>query len=127
MFRKRLAMAQPQIVSAGSLLLFSAFRFLHIHGQCSEKLLTHKIGQSAPVSRQSIVQEANEECSNRVEEFALEAGVADFWTKVYPDQRRLALAYINEAFARLGCPLDNISPGTAVSIPNGVLPKHKRL
>ncbi|KFY94099.1 hypothetical protein V498_04058 [Pseudogymnoascus sp. VKM F-4517 (FW-2822)] len=84
-------------------------------------------GQSAPVSRQLIVQEAHEECSNRVEEFALEAGVADFWTKVYPDQRRLALAYINEAFARLGCPLDNISPGTAVSIPNGVLPKHKRL
>ncbi|KFZ25093.1 hypothetical protein V502_00429 [Pseudogymnoascus sp. VKM F-4520 (FW-2644)] len=126
-FRRRLAMAQQQMVCDGSLLLFSAIQLLHIHGQCSEKLITHKIGQSAPLSRRSIVQEAHGECSNRVEEFASEAGVADFWTKVYPDQRRLALSYINEAFARLGCPLDNISPGTAVPTPNGVLPKHKRL
>ncbi|KFX85686.1 hypothetical protein O988_09926 [Pseudogymnoascus sp. VKM F-3808] len=84
-------------------------------------------GHSASSSSQYIVQEAHRESSNRVEQFALEAGVADFWTKVYPDQRRLVLAYINEAFTWLGSPLDNISPGTAVPTPNGILPKHSRL
>ncbi|KAJ5649902.1 polyketide synthase [Penicillium longicatenatum] len=53
-------------------------------------------------------------------------GFADFWTRVYPTQARLVLAYTVEAFTRLGCDLARLSAGeTLPSI--SYLPKHEPL
>ena len=60
-------------------------------------------------------------------QFSQEAGNANFWSDVYPSQKRLVLAYVTEAFARLGLPLHNLPPGTTVSYPEGISPKHHRV
>lgn len=53
-------------------------------------------------------------------------GFADFWTRVYPTQARLVLAYTVEAFTRLGCDLTRLSAGDVLpSI--SYLPKHEPL
>ncbi|KAL4756865.1 S-adenosyl-L-methionine-dependent methyltransferase [Aspergillus foveolatus] len=59
--------------------------------------------------------------------FAAETGSANFWAEVYPAQRQLVLAYINESFFRLGVSLDELPPGTAVMCPDNVLAKHRRV
>lgn len=51
---------------------------------------------------------------------------ANFWTEAYPDQRRLVLAYVVEAFAELGCDLARLSPRAAVPMVPA-LDRHKRL
>jgi thioesterase domain-containing protein/SAM-dependent methyltransferase len=58
--------------------------------------------------------------------YAEEAGCLDFLTRVYPGQKRLVLAYIVEAFAKLGCSLKDMPQGTALE-PAGVLPKFGQL
>jgi acyl transferase domain-containing protein/acyl carrier protein/SAM-dependent methyltransferase len=58
--------------------------------------------------------------------YAKEVGFIGFWKNVFPTQSRLVLAYVVEAFADLGCPLDLLQPGQKVpQLP--VLPKHERL
>ncbi|CAG8883003.1 unnamed protein product [Penicillium egyptiacum] len=53
-------------------------------------------------------------------------GFADFWTRVYPTQARLVLAYTVEAFTRLTCDLARLSAGE--NLPSiSYLPKHEPL
>ncbi|KND88273.1 Lovastatin diketide synthase LovF [Tolypocladium ophioglossoides CBS 100239] len=84
-------------------------------------------GHSLRSSNRPLVEEIYRESEHLVGRFAAEAGVDDFWTKVYPSQKQLVLAYIVEAFAQLGCFLDNEAPGTVLSTPSGILAKHGRL
>lgn len=83
---------------------------------------------STPTSPEGpTIQESVKELNTVVTQFAADAGTSFFWTDVYPTQRQLVLAYINESLARLGLPLDNTPPGTAVSYPVVVLAKHRRI
>jgi malonyl CoA-acyl carrier protein transacylase/SAM-dependent methyltransferase/acyl carrier protein len=51
---------------------------------------------------------------------------ANFWTEAYPDQRRLVLGYVVEAFAKLGCDLARLNPGDVVPVVPA-LDRHKKL
>ncbi|KAL2067491.1 hypothetical protein VTL71DRAFT_1916 [Oculimacula yallundae] len=48
---------------------------------------------------------------------------SNFWTKVYPAQRRLVTAYTVEAFKLLGCSLASLTPGQQI-FPPPILAKH---
>lgn len=50
-------------------------------------------------------------------------GCEDFWSEVFPDQSRLVLSYVVEAFSELGCDLATTPAGSLVA-PVGILPKH---
>ncbi|KAJ5161072.1 Acyl transferase/acyl hydrolase/lysophospholipase [Penicillium capsulatum] len=50
----------------------------------------------------------------------------NFWTEAYPHQRRLVLAYVVEAFAKLGCDLARLSPRDVVPV-LPVLDRHRKL
>ncbi|CAM1503355.1 Fc.00g081310.m01.CDS01 [Cosmosporella sp. VM-42] len=78
-------------------------------------------------SHQLLVRDAYRQCDYLVGQFAKEAKVSNFWTEVYPTQRQLVLAYINETLSLLGCSLETISPGTTLWRPSGILSKHHRL
>ncbi|KAH8800671.1 hypothetical protein F5884DRAFT_837947 [Xylogone sp. PMI_703] len=52
-----------------------------------------------------------------------ETGFQGFWQRVYPEQQKLVVLYIIEAFAKLGCPLDAMDPGELLR-PIHTLPKH---
>lgn len=69
---------------------------------------------------------AFQEIRLRYDELAEHAGALDFWSKAYPHQARLVLAYVVEAFARLGCDIRKLSPGDDVPQVRA-LPKHARL
>lgn len=62
-----------------------------------------------------------------LERFEDEAGTSNFWTHVYPAQKRLVLAFINESFARLGSPLSRMAPGTPLPYPQSIQTKHHRV
>lgn len=51
----------------------------------------------------------------------------EFWSEAYPDQSRLVLAYVVEAFAKLGCDVRKLAPGDDIPTLQGVLDKHNRL
>lgn len=50
----------------------------------------------------------------------------NFWAEAYPDQRRLVLAYVVEAFTKLGCDLARLNPGDAVPVVPA-LDRHRKL
>jgi acyl transferase domain-containing protein/SAM-dependent methyltransferase/acyl carrier protein len=60
------------------------------------------------------------------DQLATETKAANFWTEVYPDQARLVLAYVVEAFASLGCDMESFQPGDIVSEIESQ-PRHKNL
>ncbi|GKT79831.1 polyketide synthase [Colletotrichum tofieldiae] len=51
----------------------------------------------------------------------------DYWSKIYPDDVRLILAYTTDALKTLGCDLRALGPGETVSEVVGVLPRHRQL
>ncbi|KAK3380525.1 beta-ketoacyl synthase domain-containing protein [Lasiosphaeria ovina] len=57
-------------------------------------------------------------------QFARELGCYDFLTRIYPAQKQLVLAYVVEAFAKLGSPLDQMAAGTPMVPPATILPRH---
>ena len=58
--------------------------------------------------------------------FAKETGCDKFWSQVYPPQASLIVAYITEAFVKLGCNLSSMKVGEKIpNIPH--LPKYDRL
>ena len=58
--------------------------------------------------------------------FAKETGCDKFWSQVYPPQASLVVAYVTEAFAKLGCDLSSVKTGEKIpSVPH--LPKHDKL
>ncbi|KAL9031279.1 MAG: hypothetical protein Q9196_000686 [Gyalolechia fulgens] len=71
-------------------------------------------------------QQAFEDIRFDYEIFTKQTGFADFWTKVYPAQARLVLAYTVEAFATLGCRLRSIQCGQRLPRVQS-LPKHDLL
>jgi SAM-dependent methyltransferase len=58
--------------------------------------------------------------------FDKEEGCENFMTRIYPQQRRLVIAYIAEAFDKLGCRLQDLAVGSPVVV-RGVLPKHAQV
>lgn len=51
----------------------------------------------------------------------------DYLAAVYPSHTRLFLAYIVEAFGRIGCDLATMAAGEAMPEMQNILPRHKRL
>jgi acyl transferase domain-containing protein/acyl carrier protein/SAM-dependent methyltransferase len=69
---------------------------------------------------------AFETIQNAYDQLAIETRAAKFWTDVYPDQARLVLAYVVEAFASLSCDMKSFQPGDVVPEIES-LPRHKKL
>jgi SAM-dependent methyltransferase/acyl carrier protein len=57
---------------------------------------------------------------------AIETKATNFWTKVYPEQSRLILAYVVEGFAALGCDMKSFKPGDIIPKVQS-LPRHEKL
>ncbi|EFQ36407.1 beta-ketoacyl synthase domain-containing protein [Colletotrichum graminicola M1.001] len=51
----------------------------------------------------------------------------EYWSDIYPDDKRLILAYTVEAFKNLGCDLKRLRPGQPVPEIVGFLPRHQQL
>ncbi|KAK1579385.1 beta-ketoacyl synthase domain-containing protein [Colletotrichum navitas] len=51
----------------------------------------------------------------------------EYWSDIYPDDKRLILAYTVEAFKNLGCDLQTLRPGQPVPEIVGILPRHQQL
>lgn len=58
--------------------------------------------------------------------YANDTGFVGFWSKVYPDQSELVVAYVIEAFEQLGCNLRDLSAGERLSTMK-VESKHQHL
>lgn len=71
-------------------------------------------------------QQAFDEIRLGYDSLAEETGFAKFWSKVYPEQARLVVAYVVEAFAKLGCSLATLKPGEEIPALK-YHPKHKLL
>ncbi|CRG88297.1 hypothetical protein PISL3812_05326 [Talaromyces islandicus] len=70
--------------------------------------------------------EAFDMIRDEFEVFAKESGCDKFWSDVYPSQLRLIVAYITEAFKKLGCDLSSVKAGEKIpKIP--CLPKYDKL
>ncbi|KAL3460142.1 S-adenosyl-L-methionine-dependent methyltransferase [Aspergillus heterothallicus] len=67
------------------------------------------------------------ESSHLVAKIMVDTGCTNFWTAVYPAQRQLVLAYINESLLNLGVSLDELPPATPMTCPDNVLSKHRRI
>jgi acyl transferase domain-containing protein/acyl carrier protein/ubiquinone/menaquinone biosynthesis C-methylase UbiE len=59
------------------------------------------------------------------DQLAVGTKAVNFCKQVYPDQARLVLAYVTEAYAKLGCDLKDLLPGDPVPALQS-LPRHKR-
>ncbi|KAL0938143.1 beta-ketoacyl synthase [Colletotrichum truncatum] len=51
----------------------------------------------------------------------------NYWSDIHPDDDRLVLAYVSEAFKKLGCDLQALAPGDTMPILTGILPRHQQL
>lgn len=60
------------------------------------------------------IQRAFDEIQLSYDSFAQDTGFANFWSEVYPKQARLVVAYVVEAFAKLGCSLALLKPGDEI-------------
>ncbi|KZZ90180.1 Beta-ketoacyl synthase [Moelleriella libera RCEF 2490] len=76
---------------------------------------------------ENLLAQAFWDVSKDVRQFAQDAGFATFWTRVYPSQRQLVIAYVLEAFASLGSSLAGLAVEADVIYPKGVLGKHRRV
>ena len=85
---------------------------------------------AVPESRPSIssAYEAFREVRGNYDQLAVGTKATGFWSNVYPDQAKLVLAYVVDAFAQLDCNLATMRPGCAVpDVHDKVLPAHKQL
>jgi thioesterase domain-containing protein/acyl carrier protein len=62
----------------------------------------------------------------RFDTYASAIGFTGFWENVYPQQLRTVVAFIIEAFDKLGCSIQNYAPGQKLPTIDGILPKYKR-
>lgn len=86
-----------------------------------------KSGRAASAERPTITSAADafQEVRFRYDQLAEGSKALGFWSEAYPHQARLALAYVVEAFAKLGCDMRQLSSGDDIpEIP--ALEKHKR-
>ena len=72
------------------------------------------------------VQQAFDQIRLSYDQYTKQTGFARFWEKVYPTQARLVLAYVVEAFEKLGCSLTSLNPGENLP-PIQYMPKHALL
>lgn len=70
--------------------------------------------------------DAFEEIRFNHDRLAVTTGAEDFWAKAYPHQARVVLAYVVEAFAKLGCDLKAFRHGDTVP-EISALDKHRQL
>ncbi|KAL3961400.1 hypothetical protein ACCO45_002923 [Purpureocillium lilacinum] len=105
----------------------SLFRDCRCLSDIGKRTASRSLANSMPAPRSSPVHAAYSCTTALAGRYAKEAGVADFWTNVYPSQRRLVLAYVFEAFSRLAQPLGQMIPGTSFPIPGHVLTRHAKL
>ncbi|KAI9778833.1 MAG: hypothetical protein M1816_003897 [Peltula sp. TS41687] len=85
---------------------------------------------NVPQSRPSIISAYDSFKDTRLNYDQLTVGTkaVSFWSQVYPDQARLVLAYVVEAFANLGCDLKALRPGESVpDIQPRALPRNEKL
>lgn len=62
------------------------------------------------------------------DQLAVGTKATNFWSQAYPDQKRLVLAYVVEAYAELGCDLKKLQTGATVpDVQPLTLPRHKLL
>ncbi|KAK8051649.1 Beta-ketoacyl synthase [Apiospora rasikravindrae] len=61
------------------------------------------------------------------DELGADACALDYWNSIYRDDTRLMMAYITEAFAKLGCELRKLRPYEAIPHLEKVLPRHRQL
>ena len=66
------------------------------------------------------------DCKDAYVRAAVETQAVGFWKKCYPRQAALVLAYIVEAFAKLGCDLSTLKPGDSVPVISH-LDRHKQV
>ncbi|EED12110.1 polyketide synthase, putative [Talaromyces stipitatus ATCC 10500] len=65
-------------------------------------------------------------CKDAYERAAIQTGAVGFWKKCYPRQAALVLAYVIEAFAKLGCDMATLQARDVASvIPHS--PRHSKL
>lgn len=86
-----------------------------------------KSGPATIVERPTIISAADafQEVRLRYDQLAEGSKALGFWSEAYPHQARLALAYVVEAFAKLGCDMRQLSSGDDIpEVP--ALEKHKR-
>ena len=91
---------------------------------------SQKASMAAPSteSRPSLIDihKTFEESKGAYDRFAVETKAAGFWTEAYPYEASLVLAYVVEAFAKLGCDMARMKVGEiAPDIPH--LPRHRQL
>ncbi|CAI6331173.1 unnamed protein product [Periconia digitata] len=85
---------------------------------------------TAPESRPSIpsTYDSFRKIRSNYDDLAVGTKAQGFWSDVYPDQAKLVLAYVVEAFAQLDCDLKSLRPGAAVPDIHGkALPAHQQL
>ena len=61
------------------------------------------------------------------DELGTAAGALNYWSDIYRDDARLMMAYMTESFAKLGCDLRTLAPGTATPPMKNILPRHQQL
>ncbi|KAG6026762.1 Type I Iterative PKS [Claviceps citrina] len=71
-------------------------------------------------------QEVFRDCKDAYERAAVETKAVGFWEKRYPHQAALVLAYVVEAFAKLGCDVAALRAGDTVKTVSH-LPRHGQL
>jgi acyl carrier protein/SAM-dependent methyltransferase len=62
----------------------------------------------------------------RFDSYATAIGFTGFWEKVYPQQLLGVVAFIVEAFDKLGCRIQSYAPGQRLPTIDGILPKYQR-
>lgn len=68
------------------------------------------------------------DCKSAYSDSTIDTGAASFWSNVYPEQAALVLAYVAEAFAKLGCDMTALSAGAeAPQIYGKTLDRHAKL
>ncbi|PTU23969.1 hypothetical protein P175DRAFT_0469512 [Aspergillus ochraceoroseus IBT 24754] len=74
----------------------------------------------------SHARDAFDEIQHAYDRLAVGTKAVNFWRDAYPRQASLILAYVVEAWAKLGCDLNRLAPGEVLpDVPH--LPRHKQL
>ncbi|KAI2605503.1 putative polyketide synthase [Hypoxylon fragiforme] len=94
-----------------------------IYTHVNEQLNIPESGNSDGVAT---AHEAFDDLDGLYDRFVAETGAKGFWTEVYPRQASLVLAYVVDAFAKLGCNLRQLLPGDVLPTISH-LPRHKQL
>ncbi|KXH59623.1 beta-ketoacyl synthase [Colletotrichum salicis] len=68
-----------------------------------------------------------DEVRHSFDQLGISTNALNYWAEIHPDDVRLVLAYVSEAFCKLGCDLGALRPGDRVPTLTGILPRHQQL